>query len=88
VAGIYGVMSYAVASRTREFAIRLALGADAGGVLRTVPGHGALLIGIGLTIGLTAAGGAANSGGVGCMFYSGAAGDATRPRHRAEIRIG
>jgi predicted permease len=57
VAGIYGVVSYAVASRTQEFAIRLALGADAGGVLRIVLGHGALLIGIGLAIGLTAAAG-------------------------------
>jgi putative ABC transport system permease protein len=57
VAGIYGVVSYAVASRTQEFAVRLALGADAGGVLRIVLGHGALLIGIGLAIGLTAAAG-------------------------------
>jgi predicted permease len=57
VAGIYGVVSYAVASRTKEFAVRLALGADAGGVLRIVLGHGALLIGIGLAIGLTAAAG-------------------------------
>jgi putative ABC transport system permease protein len=57
VAGIYGVVSYAVASRTQEFAVRLALGADAGGVLRVVLGHGALLIGIGLAIGLTAAAG-------------------------------
>jgi putative ABC transport system permease protein len=57
VAGIYGVVSYAVASRTQEFAVRLALGADAGGVLRIVLGHGAVLIGIGLAIGLTAAAG-------------------------------
>jgi putative ABC transport system permease protein len=57
VAGIYGVVSYAVASRTQEFAVRLALGADAGGVLRIVLGHGVLLIGIGLAIGLTAAAG-------------------------------
>ena len=57
VAGIYGVVSYTVASRTQEFAVRLALGADAGGVLRIVLGHGALLIGIGLAIGLTAAAG-------------------------------
>jgi putative ABC transport system permease protein len=57
VAGIYGVVSYAVASRTQEFAVRLALGADAGGLLRIVLGHGALLIGIGLAIGLTAAAG-------------------------------
>jgi putative ABC transport system permease protein len=57
VAGIYGVVSYAVASRAQEFAIRLALGADAGGVLRLVLGHVAVLIGIGLAIGLTAAAG-------------------------------
>lgn len=57
VAGIYGVTSYAVASRTREFAIRVALGADAGAVLQLVLGHGAVLTGIGLAMGLTCAAG-------------------------------
>jgi putative ABC transport system permease protein len=57
VAGIYGVTSYAVGSRTHEFAIRVALGADAGAVLEIVLGHGALLIAIGLAMGLAAAAG-------------------------------
>ncbi|MGO9258317.1 MAG: ABC transporter permease [Bryobacteraceae bacterium] len=57
VAGIYGVTSYAVASRTHEFAIRVALGADAGDVLEIVLGHGAWLIAIGLAMGLAAAAG-------------------------------
>jgi ABC-type antimicrobial peptide transport system permease subunit len=56
-AGIYGVVSYAVASRTREFAIRAALGADGLSLLRLVLGHGASLIGIGLAIGVATAAG-------------------------------
>jgi predicted permease len=55
VAGIYGVIAYLVALRTREFGIRMALGADPGRVLRLVVSRGALLIAIGLTLGIVGA---------------------------------
>lgn len=54
-AGIYGVMSYVVASRTREFGIRLALGADRRRVEGLVLGHAATLVAIGLALGLSGA---------------------------------
>lgn len=53
-AGIYGVISYITARRTREIAIRLTLGATRKGVLLDVLRHGVLLLAIGLGIGLVA----------------------------------
>jgi putative ABC transport system permease protein len=54
-AGIYGVIAYLVVLRTREFGIRMALGADAGVILRLVMGRGALLTAIGIAIGMAGA---------------------------------
>ena len=50
-AGLYGVKAYLVARRTREFGIRLALGASAGSVIAMVLKDGAALLGVGLAFG-------------------------------------
>ncbi len=55
VIGIYGTVSYAVSQRTKEFAIRLALGAPAQRVLEAATGRVMRLTAIGLAIGLTGA---------------------------------
>jgi ABC-type antimicrobial peptide transport system permease subunit len=57
--GLYGVMAYAVARRTREIGIRLALGASAGNVLWLVLRETMLVLIVGIAIGLPAALGAA-----------------------------
>jgi ABC-type antimicrobial peptide transport system permease subunit len=53
--GLYGMMAYAVAQRTREIGIRIALGATQDVIARSVVGKGALLGVGGAAVGLTLA---------------------------------
>ena len=53
--GVYGVISYSVAERTREIGIRAALGAARGDIVRLIVGGGLAVVGAGLAAGVIAA---------------------------------
>jgi predicted permease len=53
-AGLYGVLSYTVARQTKEIGVRMAIGAQRGDILRMVLREAALLVGIGLVVGVAA----------------------------------
>ena len=53
--GLYGVLSYVVAERTREIGVRMALGATAGAVRRMVVSQGAKVVLIGAVVGVAVA---------------------------------
>jgi len=53
--GVYGVIAYSVTQRTQEFGVRLALGAQAGDVIKLVVRNGAVLALIGIGLGLLGA---------------------------------
>src|ERR1044072_2869296 len=52
--GLYGVLTFSVARRTREIGIRVALGAQRADVFKLIAIHGIVLVGIGVVLGLAA----------------------------------
>ncbi len=54
IVGLYGLISYMVAQRTREFGVRRALGASAGAIVRRVVQEGAVLASFGTVVGIGA----------------------------------
>lgn len=50
--GLYGVMAYAVACRTREIGLRMALGADRPAIMRSIVGQAVRLVTVGAAVGL------------------------------------
>jgi predicted permease len=73
VIGLYGVMAFTVARRTREIGVRMALGAVHGDVIWLVMREVFVLVGTGLALGLLAAAGAARA--ISSQLYGVAAGD-------------
>ena len=50
--GLYGVLSYVVRQRTAEIGVRMAFGAETGGIMKLVVGQGLKLAGAGIVLGL------------------------------------
>jgi hypothetical protein len=71
--GLYALVAGAVAERTREIGVRLALGCTPSGVLRLMMGEGARLGAVGLVIGLVGAAGVARA--MGSLLYGLSPGD-------------
>jgi predicted permease len=67
VVGLYGVISFAVTQRTREFGVRLALGAPPGSIRAMVLRRGAVVAGVGICLGVPVA--VALSGGMRALLY-------------------
>jgi len=65
--GLYGVLSYVVAERTREIGVRMALGARAEEVRRLVVRQGARVVAVGVVLGLAVAG--ASTRVLGSLLY-------------------
>lgn len=65
--GLYGVLSYGVAERTREIGVRMALGAPMPRVLRMIVVQGSRLVGLGVIIGLLVAAGLSQA--LGSLLY-------------------
>jgi putative ABC transport system permease protein len=55
IAGVYGVMSFTTSQRTREFGVRIALGAARRDIVRLVVGDGLRLAGCGVIVGAAVA---------------------------------
>ena len=53
--GLYGMLAFSVAQRSREMGIRIALGARPAAVFRLVIGQGMLLVGVGVLLGIAGA---------------------------------
>jgi hypothetical protein len=70
--GIYGVLAFAITRRARELAVRMAIGATSGDVIRLVTAHTVRLVGIGATLGIGLTFGLSRvvraAGGAGSMF--------------------
>jgi predicted permease len=72
--GLYGVLSSVVAERTQEIGVRMALGAEAGRVLRMVVAQGTRVVAVGAAIGIVGA--LAATRALGALLYDVGAADA------------